>query len=76
MAMAKVVVGYNVGFRAIPGALNGVHFIGSGSPAGLIEELRNVICGMYKLDDIGNAARRLMREEYSWEQIFDRFLFF
>lgn len=69
MALGKVVIGTARAFRGIDGGEPDKHFVVANTPFDMAESISRLIEDKYRRIEVGQEARRLIEERYTWEQI-------
>ncbi len=74
MALGKAVVTTPLAVRGIPRGRAGEHFVTADTPATMATAVVDLLRNEERRRSLGRAARRLVKEEYNWETIGQRFL--
>jgi sugar transferase (PEP-CTERM/EpsH1 system associated) len=73
MAMEKAVVGTSCSFTGIKGAISGKNMVAAENPAQFAENIIYLLQNPDKRKTIGQNARRLVVNSYSWERTAEKF---
>ena len=73
MASGKVVVGLPQNFVAIEGAIDGKHYVSARTPEEFASAISDLLASPERRHRIGQAARQLVRDRYTWDAVLDRY---
>ena len=71
MALGKAIVGTKIAFEGI-GGIDGYHYLSAEKPEEFAKNIIEILKNKKLMERIGNNARKLAVEKYSWENIVEK----
>jgi len=72
MALRKPLVATSLAIQGIEGAVNGCHFLLADTCEQMVDKVSNLLAHKKQRVDLGQQARLLIKQKYTWECIGDR----